>query len=748
MNPNKKIIISLGIIFSVVLFSISILKISINILYPGNELSNSLKDSFKDIFGKAIKFDSLYFKYNGDIVLQNFYLSNTNDFNDNINLIKCQEITIDTYLFDLIRKKVTFAGVYMVEPEVTIVKNYGKTYRETFIDDLLKDLNRDKIRQFIKDGFRFELTDSDLSFRETFKNTKASIDLHRLDLKIKYKNNYITFRSYGYIEDKFRNSWFKNSSYKTKGKIYLDRAYSEADFEINNFDLTHINNILNDRISFRTVVTGNFSGKFSLTSENEIIKCQGSTDTSSLNLFYYEKDTPYPLLKNENFDTGFSFILSRKLDTLTIDKLEIDNGTMEISSSLAYIENDFISVEIKSNNIDLGELSDSLFLFKNCSYSGFASFNAICRYKIKENKPENINLNINLNKFNIIPAVNNSNDLTNIKDGSILLSADKEKITIKTNFKTGNSDFDIISNSTITSWSPVKTSNNIEIFSKNLDLDILKGILHSTIKNVYSLAYVDMFQNFDEQRNFLKEPEGIFINDNDITFKLKAEKMFIAGKSYLNNLNIGLSLIKGVVKTDNFTLEGYNGIYSFNLYSSLRQDYPFFKFNMEAKELDLHRISDDSGLDYSFGGKLSLDMNFETSAYRIGQVVENGKAGFNIAVKDGYIGNTPIQNKLNGFMAQNGYKDLLNKRIDFSNISISFMQSANSFYIKNFSLDSPGLSFNSYGNYNEEDGLRVPIGLNIYNGNITDRVPLEITGNLEAPCVNIKSKNKQESICF
>lgn len=747
MNQNKKIIISLGIIFSVVLLSISILKISINILYPGNELSNSLKDSFKDIFGKAIKFDSLYFKYNGDIILQNFYLSNTNDFNDNINLIKCQEITIDTYLFDLIRKKVTIAGVYMVEPEVTIIKNYGKTYYETFIDDLIGGIDKERIRKFITDGFRFELTDSSLYFRETFRNSKSGIDIYDFDLKIKYKNNSIAYRSYGNIHDKLRKSWFK-SSYRAIGKIFLDRNYSEADIKLENFDLTHLNNLLNDEFSLRTLITGTFSGNLNYINDNDTVKCKGDTDISSLSLFYYQKDTPYPVLKNEDIDTEFRFNFSKKMDKLTIEKLEVDDGTIELSASLDYVKDDFVSIQLNSNKIDLEDLSESVYLIKNCSYNGDLSFNGICRYNLKDNKSENLNLNFKLNKFNILPNNKNAHDLTDIKDGNVLLSADNNKIIIKTDLKSGNSDFNVSYNSLISSWNPIKSSSSIEIFSKKLELDLLKELMNSAIKKVYNLAYVDMFQNFDEQRNFLKEPEGIFINNNDIALKLKAEKLIIAGNSYLNNFYIDLSLIKGVVKTNSFTLDGYNGIYSFNLYSSLHQEYPFFKFNADAKGLDLNSISHDSGLSYSFGGILSLDMNFETSAYRIGQVVENGKAGLNIEIKDGYLNNTPVQNKLAGFMDLNNYKDIFNRRIDFSKFSISFTQSANNFYIKNFNFDSADLSFNAYGTFTDEEGLKVPLNLNIRKENLIDRVPLEINGILETPCVKVKSKDKTESVCF
>ncbi len=747
MNQNKKIIISLGVMFSIILLSISLLKISINILYPVNELSNSLKDSFKDIFGKAIKFDTLYFKYNGDIVLQNFYLSNKDDFNDNINLIKCDEITIDTGLFDLIRKKITFAGVYMVRPEINFNRNFGKPYYEIFVEDFTGGVNRDKIKQIIKDGFRFELTESKLSFKDTFKDSKSEINLYGLDFKVKYKNEYISYRSYGNIENKIKGSWRK-SSYRTIGKIYLDKPYSESELKLENFDLTNFNNFLNDRFDTRTFISGSFSGKLNVVIDNGILKCIGSTSISSMDFFYYEKNSPYPLFKNKDIESSFDFNLSENMDRLKIDKLEIDDGIINLSALINYVMDDFFSIELKSNKINLTDLSESFFLFRNSSYTGEMSFNGNCNYKIKEKSPEVLNLNLSLIKFSIIPIEKKNENFNQIQNCDLLLSVNKDKIILKSDFKSGKSDFNITFDSLISGWNPIKSSNNIEIKSKTIELSLLKDLLKNTVKNIYNMAYVDMFQNFDEQRNFLKEPEGIFVNNNDISLKLNAEKLIIAGKSYLNNLALDLSLFKGVLKTNNFRLEGYDGIYSFNLYSSLKQEYPYFKFSSEAKNIDLDRISYESGLTYSFGGRLSVDAGFETSAFRIGQVLENGKAGLNITVQNGYLNNTPIQNKLHTLLSNNNQKDVFNNRLDFSSYSIGITQSGTNFYIKNFSLNSPVMSFSSYGNFTDDSGLKIPLNLNLNKEKGIERVPLEIIGNLETPCVKVKSKNETESVCF
>jgi len=221
----------------------------------------------------------------------------------------------------------------------------------------------------------------------------------------------------------------------------------------------------------------------------------------------------------------------------------------------------------------------------------------------------------------------------------------------------------------------------------------------------------------------------------------------------LDNLNMNLSLVKGVLRTNNFSLMGYNGIYKLDFYSYLRQSYPFFKIKGEFLDIDLSEISEDSKLDYSFGGNLSVNIMFEVSAYRVGQIVENARAGISISLKDGYINNLPLQNKLNEFFNQINYKDTFNKRIDFNRFSLDFSQSANNYYIRNFSFQSPSVYFSTYGSYGVENGLNIPLNLNIAaQENKTAKIPLEIFGDLETPCVKVKpakgDDKPEQQLCF
>ena len=755
MSSNKKIIISIGIIFCSILMGVGIMKITVSILYPENVLTNFLKSGFKDIIGKAIRFDTIYIKFNGDIVVENFYLSNSDDFNDNINLIKCDEIIIHTSFFDLIRKKITFTGISMIEPDITIIKNYGKTYRDVFIDDIVSDINKDKVNEYIVNNFRFELIDSTLSFTDIFKNSKAVVNFYNLDLKLKYNSKDITFKSSGNIHNKVRSGWLK-AGYKSSGKIYLDKKYYEAGLTIKNFDLNYLTSMLNDVSNKKPQVFGIFDGKFNIINNDDIITCSGKIDISSLDLFYTLQENQYPFFKKDNIQSKFNINFSKELDKFTIDELIIDNGPLKLNSTFNYSKDGLLSIKINSNKVNLEELSESVCFFRNSKYTGEANIDGTWIYNLKDNKPENVELNLVIDKFNILPLNENSRKIAKLTDGDFLLIADKENISLKSKFIYDNSDFDIIYNGQILNWQPIKSSNKIEISSKNLRLNFLKDIVVNGIRKIYTLAYLDVLQNFDEQKNFLNEPEGILINNNDFAFKLHADQLYLAGQSHIDNLNMDLSLIKGVLKTNYFSVEGYKGIYHFDFYSYMRQSYPLFKIKAEFSDLDLTSISEDSKLDYSFGGNLSVNINFETNAYRVGQIVENARAGIDISVKDGYINNIPFQNKLNEFLNQTSYKDRFNRRVDYSKFSISFTQSANNYIIRNFILQSPDISFFTYGAYSVDNGLNIPLSLNITQDNKQDKLPMEVSGTLESPCINIKptkGKDKTEQqpmqpLCF
>lgn len=746
MNYNKKIIIALGIFFSTVLISMSIIHITLNFMYPGNQLAESIKENFKDSFGKSIKFDSMIFRYNGDIILHNFYLSNTTDFNDNVNLIKCSEVVIDTYLLDLLREKITFSAVIMFEPEINIIKNYGKSYTDTFITDIVAGFKNDKINQFITKRFSIVLTDSQLFYREIFKKSKTSVDFFDVDIDILYNGDELEYEIDGSIVNNNISRW-RSCGFDVEGEVTFNEAKSRNRVKFSNIDISIVNNFLAEIYNDPVVLKGELSGDLSFNTDKENIDIRAEIDACDIYASGSDSSSGF-FLKDESIKFEFDITALSTLERMKINKFKIDDDILAIELKSEYVKGEQLSLAIHSNKIDLSLLSGKFIPFKHATYEGDFFFNGSFKFNLKDMVPEDLGLDVKLNGFSITPSEISDNKLKIIKQCNALVAADKEKLLLKSKFNLGDTDVDITFNSQISGWNPFVSKNQVEILSKKMELALLRQAVMAGIDSIYNMAYVDMFQNFDEQRNFLKEPEGIFINNNDLNLTVKAEKLLIVNGAAFDDFNINFKLEKGFLKTELFSLQGYEGVFSLDVYAAFRQEYPFIKIAGGVENLNIAKMSVDSDSAIQAAGILTSDFKFETNAFRVGQIVENGRAAFNISIKDGYFSKTENINKLDNFIKDSGYIQSLPQILPFNSFTFTFMQSANEYYIKNFSMTGNKCSFSAYGKFTEEDGLNVPLNLNINSDNTFTKIPLLISGNLRSPCVKINEKKKQDYICF
>ena len=356
---------------------------------------------------------------------------------------------------------------------------------------------------------------------------------------------------------------------------------------------------------------------------------------------------------------------------------------------------------------------------------------------------------MNLDRFNLYNSLNHDDSSIFIKNCNSCFILNKDKIIFSADFGTGRSDFKLSFDTAIKNWSPFSSSTSFRSSSENLELRLLKKGIISAVKIIYDEAFIDMFQNFDEQRNFLKEPEGIFINNNNLDLDFSARSLLIAGNSRLNDFNINLGLVNGTLKTNNFTLNGYSGTYNFDLYAAFRQEYPFIKFTGSLSGFDLGAVSVDSGLPYRFAGIFACDYKFETNAYRIGQVIENGNASIALNISSGYMNNHPVMKNIHDNLSLNGYVCDSFDSVVFDLMSFDFVQSGGEFYIKKCGISGPGFNLGGYGRYlGEEEGLKLPLNLQVKNGDEYVRVPLMIYGELLAPCVKVNDKKSKGEVCF
>ena len=74
-------------------------------LYEVITVLSHINSAFFKTLGKAIKYDSIKIDLFGNIILKNFSLANGIDFNDDVTLIKSEELCIKTKFLSLFKGK-------------------------------------------------------------------------------------------------------------------------------------------------------------------------------------------------------------------------------------------------------------------------------------------------------------------------------------------------------------------------------------------------------------------------------------------------------------------------------------------------------------------------------------------------------------------------------------------------------------------------------------------------------------------
>jgi|GEM_PF-725279 hypothetical protein len=748
LKIDKKFIIFIGFFFLLSAVSAGLLKMTLNIMYPGKQLALVIKESIKDTFGKAVKFDSYYFRLNGDIVLLNFYLSNTTDFNDNFNLVKCYKIVIDTDILRVLNNDIAINGVYIYEPELNIVKNYGKNYYDVIEANFTSGINKELFEKLAGNGFFINIYDGKGNYREVFHNGKNTIQFNDFNLKIKYRDKKIRYKASGDIIRRDK-SLFDTCSFTLKGLLDTLTMKSESRFRINNFDIIQLEEYLSDKNLTEYKITGDLSADIRISHADNFTRFNGDCSVDDLECFTQSENCVRYLCKKDDISSEFNLYFSDDLSFISVEKALVEDGIFRISGNLEYHDDNNFSLDFSSNKINLKKLSDYWIFFNGCEYDGYLDLKAKMIYSFDQKRPEQISIGLGLDRFNLRKTAETDPGKMIVKNCNTGLSLNKEGINFTSAFSTAISDFKISAETSIANWSPFTSSTKLSSSSDKLELRLIKNGFVSFVKFIYDEAYVDMFQNFDEQRNFLKEPEGIFINNNDVEINVTADSVPVTGKSSFSDFNINLSLVKGTLTTKNFSLNGFSGLFAFNIYAAFRQDYPFIKITGSLSGLDLGALSASSEAAYGFSGILGGECKFETSAYRIGQVIENGNASLSLSLSAGSFENFRFLKNIHENITANGVACDNFDSIIFNSASFDFAQVGGEFYIRKFNISGSGVNLNGYGKYfGEGGGLKLPLSLQVKNGTEYARVPLLMSGELLAPCIKVDLRNSKGEVCL
>ncbi len=708
---------------------------------PREKISNSITEVFRENFDKAIKFDSLSIDILGDIVLNNFNLSNSADFNDDISLIKAREFIIQTSLGDLLKGEFKITGFSAVNSRLNLVKPYGISYGQ-MIKNLLyhKGKSQKEFSRFFKGPVKLEFKNAEVNYLEFFKHKKATLSLQSVNFAIFFKKRNVKFTFQGEILK--RNKNFQDGTVQIRG-ILTENSLSELSLSLNHFGVSTANVFVSESNFPGILFDGNITGTLLV---KKVKHGYSMTMNFGLKNFFMSSEAEglqRGVILDDNIKIASQGVWEPRSQRLELTKLTLSNGILDIDSKFRWLFNRELSVKFKTGKTDLGKLSKKFKPVSEISYGGMLEISGKLGYNIAKSRPEDLGLLVKGHGLSCLFGRNGN--FREFKNSSIDLSLNNEKLKLKGEIKYNDSDLNIVMDSDIKKLFPLKSNTEISMESGNLDICDTGPLVSAMISGIYSKAYVDMHRGYS-QMYFLKEPEGVFFNNNNFTIKGKVDKLNYDKQAFLHNLGLSIHLKNGLLRTGDFSLEGLGGKYSFNLAANLNQDYPYI--NLEGKGSGIKLATGDKVS--SVAGTLEFLFSYHANFYRIGHILENGKGDFAFSLRNGSLEETGIQNTVFEFLSRNEYDCGYIKKLNPDYLGVTLRQAGHNCYIKNFSLRSKDVSFSTSGKYRFSGGmnLRLPLLLTSLSTGKKYKIPLRLKGLLLKPCLSFESKKRKDRVCF
>jgi|GEM_PF-4603633 len=743
---KKKYIYSISLIL-ILLFIYAGIKITYNIVVPKDKIVTELKKAFRSNLGKAIKFDSLSIDLLGNIILENFNLSNSVDFNDNISLVKAEEFKISTSLKQLFKGKLVINKISVRNPEVNLVKQYGISY-----DKMLKNIlfcksmtKKDKSSPFSTD-LRFVIDDAEIHYREFFKSRKSHLRFSNVDATVYLKKDIMDFDINGFVINNYQGNLSKGFL-GFEGRFFK-KNLSKLSIKMNEFNASYLNMFLYEKKIFSHYFSGKLSGNIivSLKEKKKKKEYLFSGEFNADDLFLKDNaDSTSNIITNDNIDLYMKGKFSPDFSNVELSDMRLTNGIAEFTTTINYEKNRQFLLRLKSNSIDLKKLNKKFMPIAFANYDGKISLSSDLRYDLKKSSPDNIKFNVETENCSFI--YNRGARVHKFYDCTLGLKIDNKKMTGDFVFKHNNSDFNININTDIDSLYPIKSRSEVCLNSRNVDLAEIFNLITRSMGRIYSRAYIDMNRGYS-QMFFRREPEGKFLNDNDFLITCKVNNLTLMERPQLRDLDFAIRLKKGLLRTEQFSLGGLNGKYSFLVSSNLNQDYPFIRIEGTGSNIDLSAINSPGGK--MLDGIMNIDLSYTANAYRIGHILQNGKGDISVTVRKGGFYNSEIQKRISDFLIRNEYDGISLKSFNFDNFHFAFRQAGFNCYVRNFSLQSKVVNFSSSGKYSFAQGLSIKLPVRLYNSENSKRdvAPLKVEGDLLGPCLGFSSRKRNDSICF
>jgi hypothetical protein len=746
MKFQKKYTAIALVVIVVIINIVATLGLLFAMVYPDRLLREVVNDYFKNNINKAVKYEELYIDATGDLIISDFNMSITSDFNDNISLVKSSEAVVDLSFMKLITGNIKINGIDFYKSEVTFIKKYGKSHLECFQQVLDPDKFISKTLKTYGE-FYIAFHGAKMFYRESFRDRQITMELDKIDAKLAINDKAFTYSATGRIKP-YKSTIIRKGDFSCSGRVNIkDAGFFSHRVKIDNFDLTYLNEQILENKYADVLLNGGASVDADINGAGETLSIKGRAETNTLSIASITKK--YNLLSNENLNLDIDMIMKPALNSCTVRAFKLYDDVLSIEGSGGYARNDkedFVKFQFTTNNIDLGDLSQNLTPLQGIEYSGSLRGDGSMSLDFKKKKASGMKLQVVLDEFTV--SKNAKGGAVQLVDSSNMnLKISEKSMDVVIRGKPLGSDLEIRSKSVIDSWIPFKSDTGITARSKKMNLENLEAATVFIVNGMFASAYDDKRGGL-EKIPFLQGPLGNFMNNNVIALKVSFDRLFYGKKAALKDFVLNAQLNRGAVSIGEFKVDGYEAEYRLGCQAYFNSDQPYVKIEGKIDDFDLTGFYADSGLSGHLSGKARCDFSYEVSVARIGDILDNGKGHLNVYVGKGEMRSTRLQQAIIKFLKKNGYEGSTLSSINVDDITISISEQGENFWFSNFGLRGDTLLFSAVGDYLYEGGITTIFNATVRKDTAVITVPLRLSGPVLAPCLDIVNKKDSQKLCY
>jgi len=740
---KKPITIAAAIVLCVIIVTTAGIKIYFISSFPERKLKHFITEFVMDNFRKAIKFDDVTVSLGGNIILTNFHVSTSSDFNDNISLVKSRRVVVRLdFIKAFFSGEICIKGIYFRNPEITLYKKYGRSYLETFNDLFSLTRSFQKIQHVDGGNFQIRADNAVLLYREVFRDSILEAGCRNIDAAVIIRGGTLNYSLKGVVH-KYKSHVLDDGELFLEGTMLFKQpnilVSSDNTIRLVDIDLSYFNLPLGEYYKVPLAMQGGVTAEVSLKTLGSNASVESKIEVNNLNLRYLKTVGSYNVTANENFNADIVCDILGGGEKLVLRRCVLYDENARITAKGVYRATnleEYFDLQFATGKVNLENLSGSITPFKDASYKGTMNARGRIWFDVKNGIARDVSCDFNIKDFGIQTSRKDAGQ-DYIEHLDLMISAKRNTVNAKLFMKKDATDVALTAKSRVHQWFPLISESTVRAHSKTVDLHNIYYPLRYCVEYFYRGAFNDKQIGYMHVV-FRDEPVGKLMNSNNITCEYRADKLLAGGKAEFPGFSFKAGLNDGRMFLNNMSLSGYEGEYSFGIDARFDSYIPNIQLGGGVKNLNLGALCRDLGVKGTCEGRFTAEVDYSINAFRLAHMLQNTLLNVNVEVTSGLVKGTVLQKRLGEFLKKLGVKNPDVDTVVFPKAEFVFKQRADNFTIHRLAVYGDAVQLNGDGEYDFSTGLDIPFWMNVKakkddGTSVAEKAPCEIGGTFLKP---------------